>query len=100
MKLLKANYNSRTLDRVMCRSLLSIGDRGDVFDCDFNLAVDLKIKGCEKTKFWEIDFDRFQPEIALAEHCYACTVNQGSSCYGVLLKDNQNCGDKETVQQH
>ena len=100
MKLLKANYNSRTLDRVMCKSLLSIGDRGDIFDCDFNLAIDLKIKGYEKTKFWEIDFNRFQPEIALGEHCYACTVNQGSSCNGILLKDNQICSDIKTAEQY
>ena len=99
MTLLKTNYNLKTLDRVMCRSLITIGDRGDVFDCDFNLAMDMKIKSYEGTKFWKIDFDRFQPEIALGEHCYACTVNQGSSCNGILLKDNQGCGDKETPKQ-
>jgi radical SAM/Cys-rich protein len=99
MKLLKGNYNAKTLNRLMCRSLISVGDRGDVFDCDFNLAMGMKIKGYEGTKFWKIDFDRFQPEISLGEHCYACTVNQGSSCHGVLLKDNQICGDKETAKQ-
>jgi radical SAM/Cys-rich protein len=99
MKLLKTNYNSKTLDRLMCRSLISVGDRGDVFDCDFNLAMNMKIKGYEGTKFWEIDFDRFLPEIALGEHCYACTVDQGSSCHGVLLKDNQIRDDQETPKQ-
>lgn len=99
MKLLKGNYNAKTLDQLMCRNLISVGDRGDVFDCDFNLAMGMKIKGYEETKFWKIDFDRFQPEIALGEHCYACTVNQGSSCHGVLIKDNQICGNKETAKQ-
>jgi radical SAM/Cys-rich protein len=100
MELIKKNYNPRTLDLMMCRNLISVDDQGHLYDCDFNLAVGMRIKGYENKRFWEIDFNRFEPEIMLGEHCYACTVNQGSSCYGVLLKDNQICGDKEMVQQH
>ena len=78
MDLLKKNYNPKTLDLMMCRNLISVDDKGHVYDCDFNLAVGMRIKGYENKKLWEIDFDRFEPEIALGEHCYACTVNQGS----------------------
>jgi len=45
------------------------------------------VKGYEEAKSWEIDFDDFRPEITCAEHCYACTVNAGSSCHGVLIKE-------------
>jgi len=78
MEFLKKNYNQKTLDRLMCKSLISIDDEGKVHDCDFNLAIGRRIKGYENKKFWEIDLSRFVSEIALGEHCYACTVNQGS----------------------
>jgi radical SAM/Cys-rich protein len=78
MELLKKNCNLKTLDSMMCRNLISIDDKGHLYDCDFNLAVGMRIKGYENKKFWEIDFNHFGPEIALGEHCYACTVNQGS----------------------
>jgi radical SAM/Cys-rich protein len=78
MELLKRNYNPKTLDSVMCRNLISIDDQGHLYDCDFNLAVGRNIKGHGNNKLWEIELDHFAPEIALGEHCYACTVNQGS----------------------
>lgn len=99
--LLRKNFNPETLGLVMCRSLISVDDRGDLYDCDFNLALDWRIKGYEEMKFWEIDFDHFQPEINLGEHCYACTVNQGSSCNGILLlKEDQECGTREPSRLH
>ncbi len=78
MELLKKNYNPKTLETMMCRNIISIDDKGYLYDCDFNLAVGMRIKGYRNNKFWEIDLDHFAPEIALREHCYACTVNQGS----------------------
>lgn len=78
MKRLKENFHPKTIDRVMCRNLIAIDSGGFVYDCDFDLAIGRKIRGYERTRFWEIDFDHFTPEITLEEHCYACTVNQGS----------------------
>jgi len=78
MEFLKKNYNQKTLNRLMCKSLISIDDGGKVHDCDFNLAIGRRIKGYENKKFWEIGLSGFVSEIALGEHCYACTVNQGS----------------------
>ena len=89
-QLLEGNHNPETLKSVMCRHLMSINYQGFVFDCDFNLALEMRIKGHEDKKFWEIDFASFAPEITLGKHCYACTVNKGSSCHGVLIKDK--CG--------
>jgi len=78
IELLKKNYNPKTLDLMMCRHLISIDDKGHLYDCDFNLAIGIRIKGYENKKFWEIDFNHFTPKIALGNHCYACMVNQGS----------------------
>ena len=87
MKLLKDNFNEATLSNVMCKRVLSIGYDGFVYDCDFNLALGIRVKEYEKTAFWEIDFDNFAPAISFDSHCYACTVNSGSSCHGEVIQD-------------
>src|SRR3989304_1841197 len=100
LKLLKESYNPRTLDRLMCRSLLSVDDEGNVYDCDFNLALGVRIKGYEKAKFWEIDLDRFASDVSLGEHCYACTAQGGGSCHGTLAEEGQESDMKETVKSN
>ena len=47
----------------------------------------MRIKAYENTYFWDIDFSNFKPEISFDSHCYACTVNSGSSCSGEVLKE-------------
>ncbi|MBE0492256.1 MAG: arsenosugar biosynthesis radical SAM protein ArsS [Sulfurospirillum sp.] len=85
MQTLKSNYNAKTLQNIMCRRILSIDYAGFVYDCDFNLALGIRIKGYEQTPFWEIDFDSFAPQISFDSHCYACTLNSGSSCHGEVI---------------
>ncbi|RME27750.1 MAG: radical SAM/Cys-rich domain protein [Deltaproteobacteria bacterium] len=81
---LKRNFRPENVESLMCRRLLSVDYRGRVYDCDFNLARDMPVKGCENTFFWEIDFDDFRPEVSCDEHCWACTAGAGSSCHGQL----------------
>ncbi|MGB9716649.1 MAG: arsenosugar biosynthesis radical SAM (seleno)protein ArsS [Thermodesulfovibrionales bacterium] len=100
MKMLINNFNPETLDNVMCRQLISIDYKGYVYDCDFNLALGIRVKGYEDKKFWEIDFEKFNPEVTCGEHCYACTVNRGSSCHGVLIKDEMAFDVKDTIKQY
>ena len=90
LTMLKNNYNPATLDVIMCRNLITVDHEGYIYDCDFNLAAKIRVQGYENTKFWEIDFDNFKPQIAFDDHCYACTVNNGSSCHGVLLAEDKN----------
>ncbi len=99
MRLLVNNFNYETLDRIMCRRLLSVDYQGYVYDCDFNLALGICVKGYEDKKLWEIDFEDFNPEITCDEHCYACTVGSGSSCHGVLIKETE-FDARETVKQY
>lgn len=93
IRLLVNNFNAETLNRLMCRNLISIDYEGYVYDCDFNLSLGVRIKGYEDKKFWEIDFENFKPEISCGEHCYACTAARGSSCGGSLLKTSTNVHD-------
>ncbi len=92
MRLLRDNFNPETLDKIMCRYQVSVDYHGHVYDCDFNLALGIRTKGFEDRKFWEIDFEDFSPEVSCDMHCYACTVNSGSSCRGALIKEEAKPG--------
>jgi radical SAM/Cys-rich protein len=87
LDLLVNNFNYETVDNLMCRKIVSVDYEGYVYDCDFNLALNNRIKGYETIKFWEINFDDFNPIVSCGEHCFACTARRGSSCYGTLIKD-------------
>jgi radical SAM/Cys-rich protein len=82
-QLLIDNFNSETLDNLMCRSAISLRWDGKLFDCDFNLVQDLGIEGvslsdlnANETKDWPV---------LTADHCFACTAGCGSSCGGELV---------------
>ncbi len=85
IQLLKDNYVSNNLDNVMCRSLISIDWQGYVYDCDFNQMLDFKITKNAPLHISDLnDHDLYDSEILIADHCYACTAGQGSSCGGAL----------------
>jgi radical SAM/Cys-rich protein len=88
VELLEANFNAATLDRVMCRNLISIGWDGSVYDCDFNQMLDLPIRdgagGALNIASLSIDQVRNRP-ISVGNHCYACSAGAGSSCAGALV---------------
>ena len=71
-------FNPATTEGMMCRDQISVDWAGEVYDCDFNQAIGLKIAG-KKTIF---DFARERQEprpIVFGNHCYACTAGAGSS---------------------
>ena len=81
-KLLEA-YNPSAVEGVMCRTTLSIGWDGFIYDCDFNQMLDLKV-GCHNSQHVD-DFDMDALEnrsILTDQHCYGCTAGAGSSCGG------------------
>ena len=88
MDLLESAFNTATLERVMCRNLVSVGWEGSVYDCDFNQMLDLPLTGPEgrPLKIWDLDAEAIEGQpILFANHCYACTAGAGSSCGGALL---------------
>lgn len=74
---LAANFNSCTLQGLMCRSLISVSWDGYLFDCDFNQALNLYMGGKKK----HISDLHVLPgrgdSIAVSEHCYTCTAGSG-----------------------
>ncbi|HJM39091.1 MAG TPA: arsenosugar biosynthesis radical SAM (seleno)protein ArsS [Planctomycetota bacterium] len=82
-QLLRENFNSSTLDNLMCRSAISIRWDGKIFDCDFNLVQNLEIPNLELKDLFAQDLSG--NPIGTAEHCFACTAGCGSSCGGELV---------------
>jgi len=87
MDLLKQSSLAENIEGVMCRSLISIDWQGYVYDCDFNQMLGLSMP--DKSKALHITELAKQGlegnSIAVADHCYACTAGQGSSCGGALV---------------
>lgn len=77
MQLLAGSFNSCVLEAVMCRTLVSVGWDGYLYDCDFNLALGLPMGG-KKVHVSEMSGP---PEpgsrIVLGNHCYTCTAGSG-----------------------
>jgi len=83
--LLKQSFNPGAVPNVMCRSTLSVGVDGRLFDCDFNQVLDLPPTEGMPTHIRDFDFDTLaQREIVVRSHCFACTAGSGSSCQGAL----------------
>jgi radical SAM/Cys-rich protein len=85
LRLLKENFAAANLEQVMCRDLISVGWRGDLYDCDFNQQLGLR--RAERYGAHVRDLLRRSIDgdpIIVADHCYGCTAGQGSSCGGAL----------------
>lgn len=78
-------FNPHAAANVMCRSMISVGWDGKLYDCDFNQMLDLKVDVASD------HLDRFNLEsllnrnIILNQHCYGCTAGSGSSCGGEIV---------------
>jgi radical SAM/Cys-rich protein len=87
MALLRSAYQESNLDKVMCRTLVSVDWQGSVYDCDFNqmLGLPLGHRGRPRTHLSDLDVGALEGSpIRTADHCYGCTAGQGSSCGGAL----------------
>ncbi len=79
-------FNPATLEGLMCRSQISVGWTGDVYDCDFNLALRMRVDHGAPTHISDFDPDRLaRRRIVTARHCFGCTAGAGSSCGGALV---------------
>ncbi len=86
--LLKQNSVKQNITSVMCRTLVSIDWQGYVYDCDFNqmLEIPLADRSAGKVHISRLNAEQLPGKsIAVADHCYACTAGQGSSCGGALV---------------
>ncbi|HEV2714918.1 MAG TPA: arsenosugar biosynthesis radical SAM (seleno)protein ArsS [Terriglobales bacterium] len=88
MELLIQAFNPATVDGLMCRNTISVGWRGEVYDCDFNqqLGMQWNDGGSKPLFLWDIDPEKiYGREIMTGTHCFGCTAGAGSSCGGAIV---------------
>jgi len=85
LELLANSFNPTTVEGLMCRTTLSIGYRGEVYDCDFNQMLGMQLRNGGPLFLWELKPEELHNRnILTGEHCLACTAGCGSSCTGAL----------------
>ena len=76
---------SATLPGLMCRTTLSVDHEGWLYDCDFNLVLDLPLADLPTRHLWDVvPAELTGQPIAMRSHCLACTAGCGSSCTGAV----------------
>ncbi|HZT75178.1 MAG TPA: arsenosugar biosynthesis radical SAM (seleno)protein ArsS [Vicinamibacterales bacterium] len=82
---LVAAFNPDTAPGVMCRSLVSVGWDGRLYDCDFNQMLDLEIEGPAPRHIRDFDLASLTARaVRVGRHCFGCTAGAGSSCGGSI----------------
>jgi hypothetical protein len=84
---LQEAHRVENLERVMCRTLISVDWRGYIYDCDFNQQLGLALTDANQARLHITKAVAAGLEglpIRVADHCYGCTAGQGSSCGGAL----------------
>jgi radical SAM/Cys-rich protein len=91
MGLLVNHFNPHTVAGLMCRSLVSVGWDGTLYDCDFNQMLELPITwqaalAGRPLTVWDVEGlnELTGRRIRSAAHCFGCTAGAGSSCTGAL----------------
>ncbi len=83
-QLLRDAFNPSTIEGLMCRHQINIDWEGNMYDCDFNLALKLKVNHGMPTHVSNFDPQLHQRRIETGAHCFGCTAGRGSSCGGAL----------------
>ncbi len=87
MSKLAGAFNPATIDGLMCRNLISVDWRGNLYDCDFNQMLELGIAGELPTTIFDFDLEKLENrQIMTANHCFGCTAGSGSSCGGAVTE--------------
>jgi len=85
MQRLVESFNPATVGGVMCRSLISVGWDGTLYDCDFNQMLDLAVEPSAPRHIRHFDLAALaRRQIAVGRHCFGCTAGAGSSCGGSI----------------
>jgi radical SAM/Cys-rich protein len=80
-------YNPAAAAGVMCRTTLSVGWDGRLFDCDFNQMLDLEMGPGYPRHIRDFDLPRLAARrIVTGPHCYGCTAGSGSGCQGAVVR--------------
>jgi radical SAM/Cys-rich protein len=85
MNALAGAFNPLAIERVMCKTTLSVARDGSLHDCDFNQMLGLTTDHGAPDNILAFDFKKLSHrEIVTGNHCYGCTAGAGSSCQGAV----------------
>ena len=107
MQVLIDAFNPATIEGLMCRNTISVGWRGEVYDCDFNQQLGMqwndRVGALRRPDaaaqrpyprnddnqvlfLWDVDPELLENrEIMTGDHCFGCTAGAGSSCGGAIV---------------
>jgi radical SAM/Cys-rich protein len=87
IRTLRNAFNPQTADKVMCRTTVSVGWDGKLYDCDFNQVENLSVNSGSPEHISDFKYNLLaNRQIEVRDHCFACTAGAGSSCCGVLME--------------
>jgi radical SAM/Cys-rich protein len=76
-------FNPAAARNAMCRTTLSVGWDGRLYDCDFNQMLDLGTGFGAPAHLRDFDAASLaRRRIVTGRHCFGCTAGAGSSCGG------------------
>lgn len=78
-------FNPQAVDHIMCKNTISVGWDGQLYDCDFNQMLQLKINSTHNHISNFNTNDLSNRAIKVSQHCYGCTAGAGSSCQGTVV---------------
>jgi radical SAM/Cys-rich protein len=79
-------YNPLAAENVMCRSTISVGWDGTLYDCDFNQMLGLRVNHGMPDMIMDFNIEKLRSrKIVIGNHCYGCTAGIGSSCQGATV---------------
>src|SRR4030042_1281061 len=80
MDSLVKNFDPEAARSLACRSLVSVGFDGRIYDCDFNQMMGMQITNSKPLTVFNFDFDALmERRIRFATHCFGCAAGGGSS---------------------
>jgi radical SAM/Cys-rich protein len=83
MERLVNTFNPLAARGVMCRTMISVGWDGTLYDCDFNQMLEMTVAPGGSRHIRDFDVDALSArEIVVGRHCFGCTAGAGSSCGG------------------
>ena len=78
-------FNPDTIEGLMCRTTLSVGWDGRLYDCDFNQMLELGLAPGLPQHIRDFSLDVLENRaIVTGRHCFGCTAGAGSSCQGAI----------------
>lgn len=80
MEKLVNGFNPAAVNGLMCRTMISVGWDGRIYDCDFNQMLDMEVVPTNQRSIFEATLDGLAERvIQIGQHCFGCTAGLGSS---------------------